>query len=270
MAIYDESDESQQVQKTNSIKKEIKNLYRSAERFKKKKKILSAVEKYKKILEIEPEHKKAQLRLSDIYTELKYKLDEKILYKSEDVYYNQSILYFINDDLTAAINEWGKCLAITPGNDEVKKFLNKTKELLAQEYQLKKQQDKEAKIKKLLEEGIELFNAEKYDESAEKFQAIIKLTPRHILATFYLEEINDIKSTPAKAQVRKKTVRKEPEVIKIDYEKADEFYNQGLKEYAAGHLSEAIELWKVCLKYNPAHEKARVNIEKAKSAIRKE
>ena len=262
----------QKVEQTKDTKKEINNLYKSAERYRKKKKLLFAVEKYKEVLEKDPYHKKSRERLSDMYTEIKYKVDEKILYKSEEVYYAQSMLYFINNDLTAAMREWGKCLAITPTNEEVRKFFNKTKEQLAEEYQRKKQEEKEAKIKKLHEDGVELFNSAKYDEAAEKFQAVINLNPGHVSATFYLEQIEDIKAgREVKKPPRKKRISaKEPEAISIDYEKSEDLYNQGLREYAAGHLNEAIDLWKKCLKYNPSHEKAQVNIEKAKSALRKE
>jgi len=269
----------QQVQKiaqTKDAKKEINNLYKSAERYRKKKKLLFAVEKYKEVLEKDPYHKKSRERLSDMYTEIKYKVDEKILYKSEEVYYAQSMLYFINNDLTAAMREWGKCLAITPTNEEVRKFFNKTKEQLAEEYQRKKQEEKESKIKKLHEDGVELFNSAKYNEAEEKFRSVLNLNPGHVSATFYLEQIEDIKNAAAagkevkKPYRKKKPTGKEPEAISIDYEKADDFYNQGLREYAAGHLNEAIELWKKCLKYNPSHEKAPVNIEKAKSELRKE
>ncbi|HAX62343.1 MAG TPA: hypothetical protein DCX95_07320 [Elusimicrobia bacterium] len=265
----------QKVEQTKDTKKEINNLYKSAERYRKNKKLLFAVEKYKEALEKDPYHKKSRERLSNMYTEIKYKVDEKILYKSEEVYYAQSVLYFINNDLTASIREWGKCLAITPTNEEVRKFFNKTKGQLAEEYQRQKQEEKEAKIKKLHEEGVELFNSAKYDEAAEKFQAVINLNPGHVSATFYLEQIEDVRNAAAGKEVKKRSRKKkasgkEPEAISIDYEKAEDLYNQGLREYAAGHLIEAIDLWKKCLKYNPSHEKAPVNIEKAKSSLGKE
>jgi len=262
----------QQVQKaeqTKQAKKEINNLYKSAERYRRKKKLLSAVEKYKKTLEKDSEHKKSRQRLSDMYTEIRYKVDEKILYKSEEIYYAQSVLYFVNNDLTAAMREWGKCLAITPRNEEVRKFFNKTKEQLSEEYQRKKQEEKEAKIKKLHKDGVELFNSAKYNEAEEKFRSVLSLSPGHVSATFYLEQIEDIKDVK-KPSRKKRISKKKPEAISIDYEKADDFYNQGLREYAAGHLISAIDLWKKCLKYNPSHEKAQVNIEKAKSSLRKE
>ena len=86
----------QEIAQTKDTKKEINNLYKSAERYRKNKKLLFAVEKYKEALEKDPYHKKSRERLSDMYTETKYKVDEKILYKSEEVYYAMSILYFIN------------------------------------------------------------------------------------------------------------------------------------------------------------------------------
>ncbi|MFA5778614.1 MAG: hypothetical protein WC947_00550 [Elusimicrobiota bacterium] len=262
----------QRIAQTKDTKKEINNLYKSAERYRKKKKLLFAVEKYKEVLEKDPYHKKSRERLSDMYTEIKYKVDEKILYKSEEVYYAQSMLYFINNDLTAAMREWGKCLAITPTNEEVRKFFNKTKGQLAEEYQRQKQEEKESKIKKLHEDGVELFNSAKYAEAEEKFRSVLNLNPGHVSATFYLEQIEDIKAGREikKPSRKKRTSEKEPEAISIDYEKAEDLYNQGLREYAAGHLNEAIDLWKKCLKYNPSHEKAQVNIEKAKSALGKE
>ena len=57
---------------------------------------------------------------------------------------------------------------------------------------------------------------------------------------------------------------REPE---IDYDKAEELYNQGLRDYAAGHLRDAVEFWKRCLQYNPYHKKAKANIIKTQAVI---
>jgi outer membrane protein assembly factor BamD (BamD/ComL family) len=250
------------------LKKEIKILYNEAEKNRKKRRYLYAVKYYKEILLKDPLHKKAKGRLSDIYSETKMKLDERVFYKSEDAYYAQSILYYTNNDLTAAIQEWGKYLAIYPPNDEVRDFYDSVKQQLAEEYNRKKQEELESKIKNYMASGVDLFNATKYKEAAEKFRAVLNLNPGHVQAGFYIDQIEAIFDGERRKNRKVETrtiIRVETE--KVDPEKANSFYNQGLQEYAAGHVREAIELWKKCLKYNANHAKAKANIEKAEKVL---
>jgi len=247
------------------LKKEIKALYSEAEKNRKKKRFLYAVQKYKEILTKDPFHKKAKARLSNIYSDTKIKIEDRVFTRSEEAYYAQSILFYTNNDLTGALNEWGKYLAIDPQNEEVRDFYTTIKDQLTEEYNRKKQEELEGKIKKLLEDGIDYFNAMKYKEAADRFRSILNMSPGHVQAGYYLDQINTI--TAKTAPVRTKTIIITEAAPKVDYEKANEFYNQGLQEYAAGHLREAIELWKKCLKYNPNHDKAKSNITKAQATI---
>lgn len=263
-----------EIDQPSAAKKEIKKIYKSGVKLQKKKKLLSAIVKYKEVLSRDPYHKVARKHLSEIYTKTKIDLDDKKIYKSEDVYYAQGVIYFINDDLTAALNEWGKCLAITPMNEEVKIFFEQTKDRLAEEYERDKQKKKEEKYNRYLEKGVELFNAAKYSEASEKFQQVLNLSPGHASALYYMEQIGEISSASGPRPASKRKSEKKPsgnkDPVSISYERAEDFYNQGLREYAAGHLREAVDLWEKCLKYNPSHERAMININKAKASLKKE
>jgi len=261
------SPKTEEVKSPKELKKEIKMLYSEAEKNRKKKRFLYAVQKYKEILMKDPSHKKAKARLSSIYSDTKVKIEDRIFTRSEDAYYAQSIIFFTNNDLTGALNEWGKYLAIEPQSEEVGDFYKTVKQQLTDEYNREKQEELEAKIKKLLEDGIDYFNAMKYREAAERFRTILKLSPGHPQADYYLDQINSIIAAENRKNVRIERVIVEKPAAKIDYEKATEFYNQGLQEYAAGHLREAVELWKKCLKYNSTHDKAKSNIMKAQAIL---
>ena len=58
-------------------------------------------------------------------------------------------------------------------------------------------------------------------------------------------------------------------IAKKDFEKAEEHYNSGLKEYSSGYISKAIEEWESCLKYNPNHERAKNALAKARKTLKK-
>ncbi|OQA90321.1 MAG: Tetratricopeptide repeat protein [Elusimicrobia bacterium ADurb.Bin231] len=252
------------------LKKEIKALYKEAERHRKKKRYIYAVKYYKEILLKDPYHKRAKERLSNVYTEVKIKLDEKVLYRSEDVYYAQSLLYYVNNDIIAAMNEWGKFRAIDSQDDEINFFYETTEKQLAEEYERRKQEELEAKITKLLESGKTLYENKKYKDAAEKFKEILRLQSGHVTASFYIDQIEAIQlaeKNKAKQPVKRKPPPVPSDTVPLDTEKAADLYNQGLQAYAAGHLREAIELWQRCLKYNPSHTRAKSNIKKAQDTL---
>ena len=253
------------VKSPKELKKEIKALYSEAEKNRKKKRLLYAVQKYKEILRKDPLFKKAKDRLSKIYSDTRIKIEDRVFSRSEDAYYAQSVIFYTNNDLTGALNEWSKYMAIDSQNEEVSDFYKTTKNQLTLEYNRKKQAELDAKIKKLLEDGIDYFNAQKYRDAADRFRTILNMSPGHVQAGYYLDQINTISAPKEKVRVETRVVREPAQ--KIDEEKATEFYTQGLQEYAAGHLREAVELWKKCLKYNPNHAKAKSNIIKAQTIL---
>ena len=93
----------------------------------------------------------------------------------------------------------------------------------------------------------------------------MNLSPGHVQASYYLDQIAAITKKPEKT--RTIVIKETTPSPTIDNDKANDFYNQGLREYASGHLREAVELWKKCLKYNPNHEKAKANLIKAEQIL---
>ena len=76
------------------------------------------------------------------------------------------------------------------------------------------------------------------------------------------------KSTLKKSESSAPVVPKST-AAKKDFEKAEEHYNSGLKEYSSGYISKAIEEWESCLKYNPNHERAKNALAKARKTLKK-
>ena len=50
-------------------------------------------------------------------------------------------------------------------------------------------------------------------------------------------------------------------------EDADAYYNKGLVAYAGGDFEEAVELWEMCLRVEPDHQRAKKSLEKVRKVI---
>ncbi len=83
------------------------------------------------------------------------------------------------------------------------------------------------------------------------FKEVLTLDPKHKKAKEYLAKIE-----------------KEKE-IKVIPGGAEDHYKQGLIEYDAGHLTRAVEEWKITLRLDPEHEKAHIALERAEKELKK-
>jgi len=70
-----------------------------------------------------------------------------------------------------------------------------------------------------------------------------------------------------KVQVERKPPPPKKQQPVIDNAKAEEFYNEGLKQYSQGYLKLAIASWEKALKYNPGHTRASRALPRAKKIL---
>jgi len=124
-----------------------------------------------------------------------------------------------------------------------------------------------------------------YNGAVRNLQKILLLTPEDYEVKEWFKKVSSIMSSkspqqpqsavieegtmapipPPSEKVRnQKAPRARPALSKSDLEKADQFYSIGLKEYAAGYVSKAIDAWETCLGFNPNHEKAAAALAKAR------
>jgi len=207
---------------------EVGKLYREAKADWRAKKMLSCIGKLERVLEVDPNNGPAKKDMRDIPLKIKSDL-EKRKYVGRDQYYSEAVIYYLEGNYNSAVRNLQKILLLTPDDMEVKEWY--------------------ARIS-----GI--------------------LVPSNVPAPSaeYAKPIPPQTGDPAprkKAKSAKTAVTKKSEPpSKEELTKANSYYEQGLKEYAAGKVSEAIASWEICIKFNPEHEKAKLALSKAQKSMR--
>ena len=208
-------------------------LYRDAKTDWRNNKFFDCIEKLKKIIEMDPKNSSAKNDLQDIPKKIKEDLEKKNLV-GRDQYYGEAVLYYIQGDYKSAAVNLKKILLLTPEDIEVRQWYEKISALVPSEK---------------IEEAQPEIVPQPVEVKKEKTQIKPKPTVK--------------KGESSAPVVSKSTARKK------DFEKAEEHYNNGLKEYSSGYISKAIEEWELCLKYNPNHERAKIALAKAGKTLKK-
>jgi len=208
-------------------------LYRDAKTDWRNNKLFDCIEKLKKIIEMDPKNSSAKNDLDEIPKKIKEDLEKKNLV-GRDQYYGEAVLYYIQGDYKSAAVNLKKILLLTPEDIEVRQWYEKISALVPSEK---------------IEEAQPEIVPQPVEVKKEKTQIKPKPTVK--------------KGESSAPVVSKSTARKK------DFEKAEEHYNNGLKEYSSGYISKAIEEWELCLKYNPNHERAKIALAKAGKTLKK-
>ena len=225
-----------------------------------------------KVLALDPEHKGAEEYLAKAKKELekiaRLKREEERRKKIKE-YYSKGLGYYQKDKLDKAKKEFQRVLSLEPkhtgaldylGRIEVRYRLQKEerrkKELaLAQERARKAKERRRRELTKKIADyflaGKTLYGEGKLADARLLFKEVLKLDPKHKEAKEYLAKIE-----------------KEKEV-KVIPGGAEDHYKQGLIEYNVGHLTRAVEEWKITLRLDPEHEKARIALERAEKELKK-
>ncbi|MBI3756165.1 MAG: tetratricopeptide repeat protein [Deltaproteobacteria bacterium] len=137
-----------------------------------------------------------------------------------------------------AISHFTLLLKIEPGHDEARKLLHQSQKAL------------NSTVAPLLKAGEELYNNGDIEKAAAQFKKILNIEPDNAAARSYLSRLDDI--------FAKKALEKEVQRL----------YLKGIDLYTKGSYADAITLWEDILKIEPRHEKALLNIQKAKRMIK--
>jgi tetratricopeptide (TPR) repeat protein len=146
-----------------------------------------------------------------------------------------------------------KILEYDPKHVEAKKYLAMTQKKLKAIGKEKKAKEREEKIQELYKNSVNLYNKDNWSKAINGFKSVLKYDPNHKKAKEYL----------AKARSAYKKQKAEDAV------KSKEYYTQGLKQYVAGNIDKAIELWDRAVKLNPANIKAKKGLERARKERKK-
>jgi len=204
-------------------------MYREAKSFWRSDKMFSCIGDLEKILQMDPNNSAAKKDLKEIPEKIKDELEQRALV-GRDQYYGEAVVAYLEGNYNDAARNLQKILILTPDDYEVKDWFGKIMAMMSS-----KSQQPAAPPASEDEETIKPISPQTVKPPSHKIES----------------------ETPAP----KKPLA---EVTKSDMEKADQFYAIGLKEYAAGYVSRAIDAWETCLKFNSGHEKAAAAIAKAR------
>ncbi len=207
-------------------------LYREAKTDWRNNKLFDCIEKLKKVVEMDPKNSSAKNDLQDIPKKIKDDLEKKNLV-GRDQYYGEAVLYYIQSDYKSSSVNLKKILLLTPEDIEVRQWYEKISAFVPKEP---------------VEEPV-VSPAPPVEKAKESPRPKPKAETK--------------KSESSAPVVSKSTAKKK------DFEKAEEHYTNGLKEYSSGYISKAIEEWESCLKYNPNHERAKNALAKARKTLKK-
>ncbi|MDO8446682.1 MAG: tetratricopeptide repeat protein [Deltaproteobacteria bacterium] len=184
-----------------------------------------AVSNYKAVLIIDRENREAATGLQNA-TRLRNEAIEKRM--------AAGIKAYKDDIYSQAAAAFSEVLQIDPGNAEAQRLLRDARARM------------EESITPWLRAGIEAYKKGDMDVAIVSFKKVLNVDPGNREAREYLGKM-DVQKTKA-------SVAKEVE----------KHYLKGIELYTDGKYREAMDSWKKVLELDPKHEKALLNIEKAK------
>ena len=137
-----------------------------------------------------------------------------------------------------AISYLNIILKTEPGYDEAKTLLHESQKAIA------------LTVNPLLKAGADSYNNGDVERAAAQFKKVLNIEPDNAVARNYLSGLDEL--------LAKKAVEKEIQKL----------YLKGIDFYTKGSYADAITLWEDILKIEPRHEKAILNIQKAKRMIK--
>lgn len=134
--------------------------------------------------------------------------------------------------------------------EESDRTIKELRQKLAQTEEKLRQKEEEVKMREmkiLWDSGSQLYNEGKYEEASVKFKKILELLPKHEPSLKMLKLIEERLKADRRA-------------------KAERYFAEGLRNYSAGRLTDAVKNFEAALELDPHNEEVR----KALSRIKKE
>ncbi len=137
-----------------------------------------------------------------------------------------------------------RALALAPGDTAAQRLLEELEPLIAQ------------KAQEHLRRGREFLRRGKLSDAERELKLALKYDPGLTQAKAYLSEVE----AKRKAQGAKPKKKASPEEI-------EQLYLKGVQAYVRGDYQAAIAYWEEVLRLDPKHEKAKLNIKKARKKL---
>ncbi len=246
-------------------------------------KLGDAINSFKKVLKIDPEHKVAKIFLQKALSLAKTGIKSYLALAEK--YYDQ-------EQYIKALENYREVLKIEPENDDAKDGVEKCMKKL------------EKKKEELFNQGVKLYENKKYLDAIKKFEEVLKIDPEHVYARKYLKKVKEeYEANKEKIELEryisdgreyfynrnfvkareyfKKALELDPEnkvakdfLKKCDkelkelekQEKIAKILAEGLIAYRRKEYEKAISIWKRIKEIDPENEVIDQYIESAKKA----
>ncbi|MBN1898653.1 MAG: hypothetical protein JW827_07745, partial [Spirochaetes bacterium] len=214
---------------------------------------------WEKILNLFPSNKEA----TEMAIIITLKMDRKKANEFLAVHFETGKNFLKNKNYKAALKEFKMIEKIDHEYPGINEYINKAALPLEQAPVVKL---KKSLLKEYYENGLKYYKQNNYDMAIAEWQKVLEdNSPENPYVVNAIVNINKAR--------RKKTFI--PAKIKEEEPKADKYteivkkhYLKGVAYYVKGKYQEAINEWKIVLKYEPNHYNARNNIEKCSRKIK--
>lgn len=216
--------------------------------------LIKALDCWHKLLELDPDNKRAQEYVEKINSKLtetekqKY-LDEQESRKKEEMalHMRKADIFTDKEMYLEAINEWNEVLKLDPAHAEAKENIGKTNVTIAQAVTAHYQQ------------GESCYKSGDNARALEEFRKALKLNPQHAESKKYIEDIRKQVAKPVKERGGKNI---------FDKTNSDQLYYRAADQYLAGNYADAETTLKELLSKDPFNENALLLLDKVKSVLK--
>ncbi|MFA5780586.1 MAG: hypothetical protein WC947_10695 [Elusimicrobiota bacterium] len=258
-------------------KLDIKKQYRLAIKNYNKGYYLWASEQLNGIIEINPDYENVKKYVQEIKDRMNETAQKDSLPDAEKLYYAKGYVFYQNKNLTDAMNFWERIMAIDPSHKEVKEYYGNVKDYLRNLAETERVEKLIAELKEIYKKGETKYTRKEYVDAINNWEVVVNKSRNEKdsqLAQLNLQASNGIGN--ALEMLRKISAVKPPppdvpavtvEETVVDKKKAEEYYKQGLINYAQGRIGDASRNWELALRYDPENKKIQKAIEKVKMEI---
>ncbi|MEE9315804.1 MAG: tetratricopeptide repeat protein [bacterium] len=251
-------------------------LYRDGLAHYNKGKINEAIKQLGGVIKFNPQHRKARellARAKEKVATIKKEEKERKLRETVEKRYFRGIDYYAEGQFNKAIKEWKGVLKIDPTHRGAKDYLKKARDKIARVNSRgggKKggaRSAKEEQIEVYYRQGINYYLAGGFKEAIRQWEEVLKMEPSHNGARGYIAKAKERLKISGEG-IGYSSYEEEIEEYVRELEKTGTtgeekeelitmHYQDGLVAYAHGDLSQAMKEWRIVLKLDPEHKKAR-------------
>jgi tetratricopeptide (TPR) repeat protein len=186
----------------------------------------------------------------DIYETFAKKYAEEERTKTEwKALFAEGVSFFERAQWRSALHTFRKLAIQNPEYPQLGFYLARSEAAMESDRASRLGATKQQEVEITLQAGIAALEAQRFREARKHFEQTLRLDPSHMSAHSYMKM--------AEAEMIR---RQDPQAAQMHYE-------AGLIAYASGKLDEAVREWRITLRMNPGHEKARIALGKVQKEL---